>query len=397
MTKNLKAIVAEIQKQAGPYTGNAPPVSGGGDNTGAGAPSGGGAISTSVSYTPVLEMQKSIQNLARVVTNYKTKTVRKPIPNKPGQTENVEVLTEEDPRKDFNDFVAEQYTNGAAIHGVEFDPSEDAISRDQKRPTENIDMDSVLDGLRRIGSPKPGEKVPDGIWDFRTQNAVMQVYALADAMVQITSFMGAMPQRANSTFTANDLQKFAAAIPKVKEYPATSKSNEFLNKLSPENKKHSAEVIAPLVDKLANFYQYYSKYVVDHPAYKAAVQGKTPLITAKPGGEDRGSLSPEYSNAAKDLSKLTLTNIALPSKDGKPVNFPSLPLTYLQDIKSFRSLMLSPELGYDEADINNSETQAKILNIISKHITNKLATEPTKLNLPKSMPISSEVSSKNIA
>ena len=344
-----------------------------GKPTGGGA-GGGGAYVNSASS--IKEMQKSIQNFAKVATGYKTKTVLKDPTNKAKGTK--EVMDGEDPRKDFNDFVSEQYTNGSGIHGVEFNPDEGATTKDEKKPTENIEMDNVIDGLRRIGSPKPGEKVPDGIWDFRTQNAVMQTYALADAMVQITSFMAAPPQQAKNNFTASDLGKFANAIPKTKEYPATSKSNVFLNKMSPADLKQDAEIITDLVDKLSNFYQYYSKYVVEHPAYTAAISKKTPLITAKSGGDDRGAVKPEYAEVAKAPDNRFLRNVNLPWKSGDKVTFgvfPQVPLSVLKDVQTFRKFMLDG-LKYTESDINTPEIQASVLGALDKHIRDVLSAEP---------------------
>jgi hypothetical protein len=350
--------------------------------TGKPAPTGGGGGGSYISSAAsVKEMQKSIQNFAKVATGYKTKMVQGP-PAKPGGKPTVvEKMDGEDSRKDFNDFVSEQYTNGSGIHGVEFDPSEGATTKDEKKPTDNIEMDNVIDGLRRIGSPKPGEKIPDGIWDFRTQNAVMQTYALADAMVQITAFMSAPPQKAKNNFTSSDLSKFAANIPKTKEYPATSKSNVFLQKMSQEDLKNKAEVITELVDKLSYFYEYYSKYVVDHPAYKAAINKKTPLITAKNGGEDRGVIKPEYEEVKKQLGNRFMTNVDLPYKNGDKISWykaDKLSLSVLQDVQSFRAFMLNT-LKYSETDINTPEVQASVLGAFDKHIRNVLSSEPIAL------------------
>lgn len=352
------------------------PVGGGGGG------GGGGAYVSSVAA--VKEMQKSIQNFAKVAVNYKTKMVKQPVPNKPGQTTTVEMMDGEDDRKDFNDFIAEQYTNaGTTIHGVEFDPDEGATAKDQKRPTDNIDMDNVLDGLRRIGSPKPGEKIPDGFWDFRTQNSVMETYALADALTQITNFMGAVPQKGDANFKAADLAKFAAAIPKVKEYPATSKQNEFLTKMSQADLKEKAEIITGLVDKLSNFYQFYYKYVLNHPAYTAAIKKKTPLINVKPGGEDRGAVPEKYADVMNQLDKRYIS-VVLHKKDGKYFTEP-LPLSVLKDVQSFRSLILN-KLGYDEDDVNNASIQAKVLGEVILGINDALSKEPVQIEVPAPQP-----------
>jgi hypothetical protein len=383
---SLKDIVAQIQKSGAPPP---PPPPGYKPDAVRSVPvpdPGAAPAKAPVQNKPVAavgsseikEMQIAIQNFAKTATDYKTKQVRVPPTTPGGKPQIVEKMDANDPRKDFNDFISEQYTNGTSIHGVEFNPDPNAVSDDSKKPTDNIEMDNVLDSLRRIGSPKPGEKQPDGVWDFRTQNAVMQTYALADSLTQITAFMAPPSQKAKNNFTSADLSKFANAIPKVGEYPATHKVNDYLKKISPDELKQKANVITSLVNKLSSFYQYYYAYVINHPAYKAAIEKTTPLITVKPGGEDRGAVPAQYAGVMKQLDARKLTDVKLPQKqDGKVVwvTFPSVPLSTLKDAQSFRSFMLN-SLKFNEADINSGETQAAVLGAFDKHIKNVLSAEP---------------------
>lgn len=369
---SLKEIVAQIQKTAAPPP--APPSGYKPETTksipvpvpGQPAPQGGGHAAPAV-VGPVMEMQKSIQNFARVATSYKK------APPVPGRNQSVI----QDPKKDFNDFISEQYTNGSGIHGVEFNPDADATSNDSKLPTDNIEMKNVLDGLSRIGSSK-SEKQPDGLWDFRTQNAVMQVYALADALVQVTTFIAAPAQQARNNFTAADLSKFSSAIPKIKNYLDPHKVNDFLKKIPKDDLSNRAEIITDLVDKLSYFYKYYYNTVLTHPAYTAAIDQKAPLIKVQPGGEDRGAVPAQYAGVMKELDTRKLTNVTLPQKvNGQWAmkTFPSVPLSVLKDAQSFTSFMLDT-LKFSEVDARDSDMQSAVLGALDKHIRDTLSAEP---------------------
>jgi hypothetical protein len=190
--------------------------------------------------------------------------------------------------------------------------------------------------------------------------------------------MGTVAQKASHTFTAKDLARFASVIPKVKEYPATSKSNVFLSKVSQAELGKSAEVITEIVDKLSYFYQYFYKYVLNHPAYKAAISKQSPMITAKLGGEDPGQIKPEYKSVMNNLGAANLFNVTLPYKGSSPnatYTFPQLSLANFKDQASFRQFMMQ-SLKYDENDIKNPDIIAKVLSGLATHIKNTLANEP---------------------
>lgn len=227
---------------------------------GSAAPASGGG--TYVNATPAIrEMQKAMQDFAQSAT---------PPPVKPGQP------AVADPNKPFNDFIAEQYLATSDIHGSEFSTVKEDVKKQDKKPTDIMEMQVVLETLQRIGS-QSSELKADSLWDWRTNNALKNIYAFADALIRITKDFGKTNAK---SFNDNDLKKMRENIPGEKN-----------PKLSNQDKLNRAKVLTPLIEKLTNFYQYYVKAIATHPGYSRFISGKIPYAKFTPGGKDDRSLT----------------------------------------------------------------------------------------------------------
>ena len=294
-----------------------------------------------VGASSIREMQNAIKRFVDAAVKYR-------------RVPNTTQISKDDTRKDFNDFLAEQYSANSSVHGDEWTTDAGATKKEQKQPTEIIELNNVLDQLYRTG-PGKSERMADGVWDFRTNNAIKNICAVADALVRVTEdFGGTIP---NKSFTRANLAKLMGSVPRVKD-PRTA---------NPADLKHKADVITAEIDRLTEFYKGYHKYVVDHPAYKDYINVQKPLFAAKPGGDDPGAMSPELKQLYNDKMKLT---VALPGKTG------SLNTTIeLADIKDVDSLQryMSRVLGYDSNEISNEELIKKIFNAIYVQVTNAIS------------------------
>lgn len=126
----------------------------------------GSSASTSADIT---NMQKLIKSFASSVT----KSSSSPNENK----------------TKFNDFIAEHFLREAPGAGVEYSPDVKTRLMDQKEKTKKqiTEMTVVLDTLQRIGSGvgSQGELVADGVWGKRTTNALKNVIAFGQALMQL--------------------------------------------------------------------------------------------------------------------------------------------------------------------------------------------------------------------
>lgn len=345
MKNNLKNILHEIQKIAGAPSGTSFP---GGKSAG-GASAGGSSRDSSATpaaaANAVLLMQEAIQKFADAVTNYQLETVV--INNKP-----VRRVKANDNRKDFNDFIAER---GSSIKTEEWDPDPKATSAGQKRPTDRIQLDVVIDLLRRTGS-SVSEKKPDGIWDFRTQNALRTIWALTDSFMRLANDFDAS-SNVRSAFTTDDFNRLKHAISVPDNQPS---------KLSQNNLNGRANSLIPLIKKATTFYNLFQKYVLEHPIYKNYIEGTYDLMTAAPGKPDPGQIPDDLKD--KNLNEEYISNFYVTSGDGsrKWVNN-KVPLAAFKDVPGY--LKFLRWIGYNESNgIDNLTIQSKVLKEIMDQV-----------------------------
>lgn len=365
---SLKEIVAQIQKSAAPPP--APPAGYKPDFTKTTpatvptkkAPSKPGAARP-VSSVEIKGMQHAIQEFADASVRYRrSKDAKKDAKGKP-ILENGKPIYDIDPsdsRRDFNDFLAENFSANADIRGNEFSPNSEDVSQESKMPTDIIQLNNVIDGLRRIG-PGNKESMSDGVWDFRTTNAVKNVYAFATALVAASEalIMGGTLNDPNM-FKKSDLQTLARAIPK--------------ENASQEELVSSAKVITPLVKKLTRFFDFYSKKVMNHPAYKRYIESDPtknpnapPLFSAKPGGVNPYKPDPNDPRQMEIINNpksFALPQLTLNGKGNVPVNLNGkVTLDYLATRDGLISLMKN-HLGYTDNEVNNGPLMRKVVNSI---------------------------------
>jgi hypothetical protein len=226
--------------------------------------------------------------------------------------------------------------------------------------TDIIQLNNVIDGLRRIGSSDK-ERMSDGVWDFRTTNAVKNVYAFANALVAASEalIMGGVANDP-SMFKKTDLQSLGKAIPK--------------EGASQEDFTNSAKTITPLVKKLTRFFDFYSKKVMNHPAYKRYIESDPdknpnapPLFSAKPGGVDPykpDQNDPRQVEIMSNPKSFALPQLTLNGKGNVPVNLDGkVTLDYLSSRDGLISLMKN-HLGYTDSEVNNGPLMRKVVNSI---------------------------------
>lgn len=315
------------------------------------------------SSAEIKEMQHAIQEFADATVRYRrSKDAKK---DGKGKTvlEHGKPVYDVDPtdaRRDFNDFLAENFSANADIRGNEFSPNSEDVTQESKMPTDIIQLNNVIDGLRRIG-PGNKESMSDGVWDFRTTNAVKNVYAFATALVAASEalIMGGTSNDPNM-FKKSDLQSLGRAIPKE-----SASKEELVN---------SAKTITPLVKKLIRFFDFYSKKVMNHPAYKRYIESDPdrnpnapPLFSVKPGGINPYKPDvndPRQTEIMSNPKSFILPQLTLNGKNNTPVNLDGkVTLDYLASRDGLISLMKN-HLGYTDSEINNGPLMRKIVNSI---------------------------------
>jgi len=309
---------------------------------------GAAAVPNAKSVNEIKEMQKSLQNFAEASVKYN----KVPTGMKGGKM--TYKIDDNDKRRDFNDFLIEQFGANAEIRGEEFNIDPRASTRDSKLPTDLIQLNIVLDSLQRIG-PGSKEALKDGVWDFRTNNAVRNVYAIAVSLVEANQALGGMATNDPRLFTKNDLAALRNAIPKTD--PVT-------DRLSASVVANKAQEIAKLVNKLTAFYNFYSKTILNHPDYKRYTHdtGK-PILNL---------------NIQKDPIELSQYQKELLSRKLEPIRVLGLDIN-VNDLQTQDGLkkIMTKLIGYKENEINN-KTMKQTIQMMIDEINRSIADAKSK-------------------
>ena len=326
----------------------------GGTGGQAARPSGGGGSYQVVGA--IKDMQTAMQDFAALATTYGSAR------QQPGQAAPPKVDSR---KKHFNDFITEQYLANSDLKGEEFTPDEKRISKEQKQPTDLIEMNLVLNGLQRIGGPA-SELKADNQWDFRTNNALKNIYAFAYGLVNIAKDFGKTDAQ---SFTEDDLAKMKELIPAdrdPKDIPGAEKVAK-------------AKALTPLIRKLTNFYKYYINSIAQHPGWTKYITGNESMMTVQKGGGDPTALDANDQKTMSSIDSLQLGANAIPYITTKfPINFPSpqgtggaiglgsMPLSALQNINTFRAFMTS--MGIPQNQTSDPRWAKAAINAVMDHV-----------------------------
>ena len=141
-----------------------------------------------------------------------------------------------------------------------------------------------------------------------------------------------------------------------------------LNKVPAKELEKRAEQVTPLIDKLTDFYKEYSRLILNHPQYVQYINKNTPLFRVHQAGTDAGDIPQDLKPYENKLNELSLKNVRVPTPGGTIVSIPDFPLSYLKDMNSLYSLMMSKEVGYSREDISNPDIVALVLKTISDYV-----------------------------
>jgi hypothetical protein len=266
----------------------------------------------------------------------------------------------------FNDFIAEQYMNTLppSKKGVEWNADKTKTQYPQKQPgqTDIYQLNVVMDTLERIGNPYSSEFKVDGVWNWRTDNALRNMLAFTYALIQLEGDFGL---KDNGIYTEKDLNTFQQTM-----------SYEFIPgqdpKLTNDEKKNKAKILTPNLKKVGQLYEDFRRQVLAHPEYRGFIEGTksfgnyapTPLVS-----DEMALINQSRDNPKKGVNMISGLNFGSPSKGVQN----SVPLYVLSDMNSFKSYMTF--LGYTEEQINNPEWPSRLLRVIKDQIQSQGGTK----------------------
>ncbi len=298
MTKlSKKEAVEFILKQAAPppkpksgyvASGPAPKPTGGGTATpgkrvlpghggkpGATVPRGGGGGGY---YAPpaIKNMQEAMQNLAKTISStidYDAlmKSMQPPPPGQtaPPGTEQDKAAFQAQYGKDmFSNFMVGNYLRRADVKGVEYDTDPKRTKMLEKKPSDLKSMFIILDTIKRVGNERK-ESFADGNWGPRTNNALKNISAIADAIIKLGGELG-MESR---SFDPGKVKELNGLIP------------EKDSDVSLQEKITRAPKITQILDGVRALFLDFKQQVLMDPTYRNFIEGKAPIMTFGPAKE----------------------------------------------------------------------------------------------------------------
>lgn len=251
----------------------------------------------------------------------------------------------------FNNFLTEKYVANAPTVGDQYSYDTNVTSKEQKQRTaiKPEERDNVLDTNYRIGQMK-SEAKPDGVWGFRTNNALKNTYALAYAFYNLYNKLGVVGKM---NLTAQDLTEFQSQIPSDQELP----------KLSFLDKNTRAQTITPLIVKISEFYKQFAQRILGNPNLSKYIEGREPLFRV-----NKTILTDDDKKRAESSY---IGPLVLSGKNNIRKQFNKLPISLLENKQVLENL--AEQLQYTKQEIaSNPDVIKSILNQLITHVSGVL-------------------------
>lgn len=279
---NIKKCAIDILKHSAFSADSADPKS----TSPSRSPNANNSSPSSINFTKnksIQNMQVAMQELAKFVTVDQTSSAT-------AVKHRSQVSQEGDPelqknKKAFNDFIAENYLGvvDKDIRGVEFSPNTSITKKEDKKSQqldEIYELDVVMDTLKRIGAAKSEFKA-DGVWDFRTNNALRNMVAFVYGILQAMNDFGVK----SKFFNLEQYNQFNNLVPK----------NDSYEKMPIDKKSKNAEKISEYLKKAERLYEEFRGFILNNATYRKYIQGNQeheaiPKI-----------LTPDQKNAVNDV------------------------------------------------------------------------------------------------
>lgn len=165
----------------------------------------------------------------------------------------------------FGNFIVQNYIPKDSHTGKQYLNVD--VSGNKNRESSSMDPKSlrgIIDSMKRVGSPgAAGEKVVDGIWQTRTNNALHVIKDLVSAMLNFTNDMKLnLPGFTSKAFVEN-LTKFKSLIPN--------------NYTDIKNPGELAEQITPYIQEMTKFFTNLKSSVFENADLRQYIDQKVPF------------------------------------------------------------------------------------------------------------------------
>jgi len=247
----------------------------------------------------VKEMQLAMQSLAKaVIQDSLSETMRNKSPSDSTPIEAPD--PQKKAKKSFNDFIASNYIGGLDEDqkGVEWsqDTSVNTYQKKQVAQSDIYELDVVMHTLKMLGGQK-SEMAADGVWSFRTDNALRNIMGFATALLQLE---GDFALNNGNIYTSDNLRALKQSL------SGYTVKNGVVS-LSAKGKKKRASDITKHLKGITKLYNNFRAQVTAKPEYRPLIEGDRAFDSYSDKGSNTNTdtlTSEEKTFAGSDMSKL---------------------------------------------------------------------------------------------
>jgi len=262
----------------------------------------------------VKEMQLAMQSLAKaVIQDSLSETMRNKSPSDSTPIEAPD--PQKKAKKSFNDFIASNYIGGLDEDqkGVEWsqDTSVNTYQKKQVAQSDIYELDVVMHTLKMLGGQK-SEMAADGVWSFRTDNALRNIMGFATALLQLE---GDFALNNGNIYTSDNLRA-------LKQSLSGYTVKDGVVNLSAKRKKERASDITKHLKGITKLYNNFRAQVTAKPEYRPLIEGDRAFDSYSYKGSNADNLtSEEKTFAFLDDSKLEGVNYYAPNEIGRKMTY----------------------------------------------------------------------------
>lgn len=235
----------------------------------------------------------------------------------------------------FGNFLTQQYI-GKSDAGRQYLNVDVAGNKNrQDHSMEDLSFRGVIDSIKRIGSPGMGEKAVDGVWQVRTNNALKNIYAIADGLINFARDMTlTIPG-----YSEKDLANFSALIPK-----------EYTDLKSEGEKAQRAKDLTTHIKAITKYFESFKTSVLNNKRMRAFIDQRKSFIQHPTAKEKSAKdvLGPEEHDFFKKNQTESVPRVSFKGAKGETVY---IGLRELENMEAFKGFV--GKLGRNPEDMND--------------------------------------------
>lgn len=244
----------------------------------------------------------------------------------------------QDSKTHFNDFIAQQYMNplNDDEKGEEYhDDKDHSWQAKQTNATGIYSLDGVMKTLKDTGS-QFSEQYQDGIWSFRTQNALKNILAFSKGLLQ---FQHDLIPDSNNVFSASMWENFKDVLDNVDK--TVDRDNHSFT-MVPKMKADAAKYLTKYIGLIKKQYFNFRQNVLANTSLRTTIEGQRSFDSYNSQGSNKDVLTPQDNSLLKNPN--AMINVKFPAA-GSPAS--GIPLSALVNKEAYFDYMRY--VGNDEA------------------------------------------------